>query len=98
VRIEDVLPASLILQDVAAYGANTEIVGNRVTIGLDRLAPGLTLIITVRVQVAANATPGAVIDHEPVVTVAGVQHRWPLLSVGLPPAELPPTGGSRPQL
>ena len=46
------------------------------------------------VKVAVDAIPGVVIDHQPVAIVAGVQHRWPLLSLGLPPAELPPTGGS----
>ena len=96
VRIEDVLPASLLLQDVAVYGGEVQTAGNRVTITLDRLAPGLTVVITVRAQVAADVALGVIIDHQPVVYYADVEQRWPLLSVALPPAELPPTGGDCP--
>ena len=97
VRIEDVLPASLLLQDVAVYGGEVETAGNRVTITLDRLAPGLTVVITVRAQVVADAALGTIIDHQPVVYYyADVEQRWPLLSMALPPAELPPTGGGCP--
>jgi len=96
VRIEDVLPASLLLQDVAVYGGEVEMVGNRVTITLERLAPGLTVVITVRAQVAADVALGVIIDHQPVVYYADIEQRWPLLSVALPPAELPPTGGGCP--
>ncbi len=96
VRIEDVLPASLLLQDVAVYGGEVETAGNRVTITLDRLASGLTVVITVRAQVAADVALGTIIDHQPVVYYADVEQRWPLLSVALPPVELPPTGGDCP--
>ena len=96
VRIEDVLPVSLLLQDVAVYGGEVETAGNRVTITLDRLAPGLTVVITMRAQVAEDAALGTIIDHQPAVYYADVEQRWPLLSVALPPAELPPTGGGCP--
>jgi len=96
VRIEDVLPASLLLQDVAVYGGEVETAGNRVTITLERLVPGLTVVITVRAQVVADVALGTIIDHQPVVYYADVEQRWPLLSVALPPAELPPTGGDCP--
>lgn len=96
VRVVDVLPSSLLLQDVAVYGGRVETVGNRATITLDRLASGLTVLITVRVRVAANAVPGTIIDHQPVVYYADGKQSWPLLSVALPPAELPPTGGPYP--
>ena len=96
VRIEDILPSSLVLQDVAVYLGKVETVGHRATITLDRLASGQTVVITVRVQVAADAVPGTIIDHQPVAYYAGVEQRWPLLSVALPPAELPPTGGACP--
>jgi len=96
VRIEDVLPASLLLQEVAVYGGEVETAGNRVTITLDRLAPGLTVVITVRAQVVADVALGTIIDHQPVVYDADVEQRWPLWSVALPPAELPPTGGGGP--
>ena len=96
VRIEDILPSSLVLQKVAVYAGQVEIVGHRATITLDRLASGQTVVITVRVQVAADAVPGTIIDHQPVAHYAGVEQRWPLLSVALPPAELPPTGGACP--
>jgi uncharacterized repeat protein (TIGR01451 family) len=98
VLIEDILPDALLLLDVAAYGGEPEVSGNRFSVLLDRLAPGLPVIITVRAQVASDTAAGAVIDHQPTVTVAGLEQRWPLLSVGLPPTQLPPTGDSCPQL
>jgi hypothetical protein len=67
-------------------------------LALDRLAPGLPVIITVQTRVAPDTPLGTVIDHQPKVTVAGLEQLWPLLSVGLPPAELPPTGDICPQL
>jgi hypothetical protein len=93
VRIVDNLPATLLLKDVEVYGGEAEIAGNGFTIVLDRLAPGQPVIITVRVQIAASAVASAVIDHRPVARYGGAEQPWPLLSVGLPPAELPPTGG-----
>jgi len=92
VRIEDDLPASLQLQDVSVYGGQVEIAGSRFTVTLDRLALGQTVIITVRTQVAASAALGTVIDHRPVAIYASLEQHWPLLSVPLPPAGLPPTG------
>ena len=92
VRIVDDLPALLVLKDVAVYGAEMEIAGNQVTIILDRLAPDLPVVITVRVQVALDAKRGAVIDHQPAALYSGVEQKWPMLSIGLPPAELPATG------
>jgi hypothetical protein len=92
------LPATLLLKDVAVYGEEVEIAGNGFTVVLDRLLPGLPVIITVRVEVAADAAPGSVIDYQPVVSYGGTEQSWPLLSVGLPPAELPPTGGYSPAL
>ena len=93
VRIEDVLPSQLLLQEVAVYSGQVETTDNRVTITLARLSGGQTVVITVRVLVAADAVPGTIIDHQPVVFYAGMEQYWPLLSVALPPAELPPTGG-----
>lgn len=92
-RVEDELPPPLLLQDVAAYGGRVEVAGRRVTIAFDRLAAGLTVVITIKVQVAADAAWGTVIEHRPMVHYAGTTQHWPPVSVALPPAELPPTGG-----
>ena len=95
VQIEDDLHASLQLQDVSVYGGDVEISGHSYTVTLDRLALGQTVIITVRTQVAASAALGTVIDHRPVAIYDNLEQHWPLLSVALPPAELPPTGEER---
>jgi len=93
VRVEDDLPAPLLLQDVSVNGGQVEIVGSRFTVTLDRLAPGQTVIITVLTRVASSAALGTVIDHRPVAYYANLRQWWPPLSVPLPPAELPRTGG-----
>jgi len=95
VRVEDFLPPSLLLEDVDVYSGWVEITDNRATIILDRVAGGLTVVITVKVRVVEDAALGSVVEHQPLVSYAGMKQYWPPLSVALPPAELPPTGGTR---
>jgi len=94
-RVEDVLPGALLLQNVEVYLGQVEMVGNRAMVLLGPLAPGLTSVITVRTSVANDAPFGSVIEHRPMVTFGAVQQWWPVLTVALPPAELPATGGYR---
>ncbi len=64
---------------------------------LDALPAGATWSIHVMVQVDPSAPLGAVLEAQAEVSHAG--HIWsaPAVIVALPPAELPPTGGSHPR-
>jgi uncharacterized repeat protein (TIGR01451 family) len=92
VRIADLLPDTLVLLEVSVYGGEPQIDGNGFTVAFDRLAVGLPVIITVRTQVSPDAAWGEIIDHQPVITAQGLEQRWPLLTVPLPPNQLPATG------
>jgi uncharacterized repeat protein (TIGR01451 family) len=68
--------------------------GQVLTARIPILPPGSQVVIAFTSDVQADAPPGGVISNQASATASGGLSAAASASVGLPPAELPPTGGS----
>jgi uncharacterized repeat protein (TIGR01451 family) len=93
VAIQDTLPDELVPGAVAAE-PNAHWEGQTLHAQALVLPPGSQLVIAYTAQVRVNARPGSVISNSASAAAAGNLRAAAGASVSLPPAELPPTGGS----
>lgn len=92
------LPAQVTIQEVRLpAGRHTIEPDGRIHAAVDDLAPGEVWNIIATVQVRPSAPLGTVMEAWAEVRHAGGTWKSPVVSVALPPAELPPTGGIRPR-
>jgi len=93
VVVIDALPAEL---DPGPLGAGTGATwdGRTLRLGVPVLAPGGRAVIAFTARVNSQARPGGVITNVANATAAGGLTALASVIVAMPPAELPPTGGS----
>jgi len=90
--IQDTLPVDLIPGAIAP-GPDTRWDGQTLQAQVPILPPGSQLVIAFSAEVRPNARPGGAISNQASATAAGNLQAVASVSVTLPPAELPPTGG-----
>jgi len=90
------LPLSEPLQALEATTSlgNVVIEGQRVRAEVNTLAAGSQALITVRVRVPASVPMGTLFHLQGSLTFAGGERQSNLITLTLPPAELPVTGGA----
>jgi uncharacterized repeat protein (TIGR01451 family) len=93
VVILDPLPADLAPGTIVA-GANAQWEGQVLRVQAASLPPASRLVIAFTADVRANAQPGSILSNQASATANGALRATASASVALPPAELPPTGGS----
>jgi uncharacterized repeat protein (TIGR01451 family) len=91
--IQDVLPDELVPGAIAP-GPDARWEGQTLQGQAVVLPPGSQLVIAYTTEVRVNARPGGVISNRASVAAAGNLQAAAGATVTLPPAELPPTGGS----
>jgi uncharacterized repeat protein (TIGR01451 family) len=89
----DPLPADLVPGSIAA-GTAAQWEGQVLRVQAETLAPNSRLVLVFTADVRANTRPGSVISNRASATADGNLRATASASVALPPAELPPTGGS----
>jgi uncharacterized repeat protein (TIGR01451 family) len=93
IEVLDTLPADLLPGPVSG-GADARWDGQVLRVRAAILPPASQLTIAYTADVRANASPGGVVSNQASVTASGDLHATAGASIALPPAELPPTGGS----
>jgi len=93
VVVQDTLPADLVPGTIAP-GADARWEGQTLHVQAPILPPGSKLVIAYNAAVRVNTRPGGVISNRASAAAAGNLRAAASASVTLPPAELPPTGGS----
>jgi len=91
--IQDTLPDELV-PGVIAPGADARWEGQTLQAQVLVLPPGSQLVIAYTAEVRVNARPGGVISNSASAAAAGNLRTAASTTVSLPPAELPPTGGT----
>jgi uncharacterized repeat protein (TIGR01451 family) len=93
IEVLDTLPADLLPGPVSG-GPEARWDGQVLRVRTAILPPASQLTIVYTADVRVNANPGGVVSNQASATASGDVHATAGASVALPPAELPPTGGS----
>jgi len=91
--IQDILPGDLVPGSITA-GPDASWDGQTLQALAPVLPPGAQLVVAYTADVRPDAPPGGVIANNAIATAASNLRVAASASVSLPPAELPPTGGS----
>lgn len=98
VIITDPIEDYLSIKDITASRGAVKIEGNTIVVNVGTLPPGEEVMIIILTSVKDGVAAGTIIHNQAWLAFDGGTRQSEIVAVGLPPAELPPVGGSLPAL